>query len=83
MHSWCQLRPVRIGSWFHSPDQGCTIDVWGNVWLLSAFLFRVLTYLRILSDQQAGRGWAFVSRGTQALEENMCTLSTLNVSPAS
>ena len=47
------------------------------------FLVSRLTYLRILSDQQAGRGWAFVSRGTRALEENMCTLSTLNVSPAS
>ena len=33
------------------------------------FLVSRLTYLRILSDQQAGRGWAFVSRGTQALEE--------------
>ena len=49
----------------------------------ASFLVSRLTYLRILSDQQAGRGWAFVSRGTQALEENMCTLSALNVSPAS
>ena len=59
-----------MGSWwFQWPDQGYTIDVWGNVWLLSAFLFRILTYLRIPSDQQAGRAWAFVYRGAQTLEE--------------
>ena len=58
-----------MGSWFQWPDQGCTIDVRGNVWLLSAFLLLVLTYLRIPSDQQAGRAWAFVSRCAQALEE--------------